>query len=259
MSANAPWFAMSADWWQSPMFDGLGPGPMLVWPILIACAKSAGRGGQFSLRRRAVTKVAPVTDEDINAMLVAAERDGAIERDGDNITLTNWRRYQHRTGGLGTGGASKDGAAGFAETGQTSQPSTKHQAPSTKHQAPVRSAKNPAKRQGSSPTTAIAWTPESGWTGITEADREAWAEAYPACDIGRQLAAMTAWLLANPAKAPRKRYRRFIVSWLSRSQDRGGDVASNGRASGTRQPTYAERLEQAQREQEARLAAEDDA
>ena len=69
----------------------------------------------------------------------------------------------------------------------------------------------------------ISWNPQAGWTGITEAHRDRWAKAAPACDIGRQLASMDAWLRANPEKAVKRRWERFVVNWLSRSQDHGGD------------------------------------
>ena len=73
----------------------------------------------------------------------------------------------------------------------------------------------------------ICWTVESGWSGITEADRSAWSRAYPACDIDRQLAAAGEWCLANPAKARKSNWRKFLTNWLTRQQDRGGDVKSN--------------------------------
>ena len=74
---------------------------------------------------------------------------------------------------------------------------------------------------------AIAWTPEAGFTGITADDRTRWAKAYPALDLDRQLATMDDWLRNNPEKAHRSRWGRFVSNWLKRSQDRGGDVASN--------------------------------
>ena len=80
----------------------------------------------------------------------------------------------------------------------------------------------------SKPKDTIAWSPETSWQGITEADRKAWAVAYPACGIDRQLAAAEQWLIANPAQAKKSRWRKFITGWLSRSQDRGGDVRPNG-------------------------------
>jgi hypothetical protein len=83
------------------------------------------------------------------------------------------------------------------------------------------------------PVHGMQWTHQDGWTGITDTDRSGWAKAFPACDIDRQLAAASVWLTANPAKA-KKQYYRFFTNWLSRAQERGGDVAtvSTGRHAG---------------------------
>lgn len=64
------------------------------------------------------------------------------------------------------------------------------------------------------------------WEGISCDDRAAWQKAYPACDIDRELLAMIEWAKANPAKAHKKNYRRFITNWLTRSQERGGGMRS---------------------------------
>jgi hypothetical protein len=64
------------------------------------------------------------------------------------------------------------------------------------------------------------------WSGIEASDMESWAKAYPACDINSELAKAGEWIIANPAKGKKSNYRRFIVNWLSRSQDRGGGMAS---------------------------------
>ena len=72
----------------------------------------------------------------------------------------------------------------------------------------------------------IKWS-ESGWSDIIEEDKAKWSEAFPACDISRELAAMHAWLMANPKKSKKSNYARFITTWLSRSQDKGGDAKSN--------------------------------
>ena len=82
-------------------------------------------------------------------------------------------------------------------------------------------------RSRSQPTDSIRWTPAAGWEGITAEDRAAWAAAYPACDVARELAAAGEWLRANPEKARKSRWRSFLVRWLSRSQDRGGGKPSN--------------------------------
>lgn len=90
--------------------------------------------------------------------------------------------------------------------------------------APTRAAK-PSR---SKPNDTIAWSPEDGWQGITDADRSAWAKAYPACNADRQLAAADQWLRANPKRATKSRWRAFVINWLSRSQDRGGDERAAG-------------------------------
>lgn len=69
----------------------------------------------------------------------------------------------------------------------------------------------------------ISWSSASGFGEITGVDKNDWARAFPACNIERQLSQMHAWLAANPAKARKSNWRRFIVNWLTRSQDRGGD------------------------------------
>ncbi len=69
----------------------------------------------------------------------------------------------------------------------------------------------------------VSWAAGQGWSGITDEDRRVWTAAYPACDLDRQFSAMTAWLDANPERARKSNWRRFIVNWLRRSQDRGGD------------------------------------
>jgi len=60
------------------------------------------------------------------------------------------------------------------------------------------------------------------WENITLKDIAGWEEAYPACDVKVELAQMREWCIANPKKAKKKNYRRFITNWLSRSQERGG-------------------------------------
>lgn len=61
------------------------------------------------------------------------------------------------------------------------------------------------------------------WDGIEESDIETWQEAYPACAIRNSLNQMAEWLKSNPGKGKKSNYYRFIVNWLKREQDRGGN------------------------------------
>ena len=84
------------------------------------------------------------------------------------------------------------------------------------------------KRKRSQPADAVSWNADAGWQGITDADRQEWRQAYPACDLTAELAKATSWLKANPTKAHKSNWRRFVVSWLTRSQDRGGTNRTSG-------------------------------
>lgn len=64
--------------------------------------------------------------------------------------------------------------------------------------------------------TGDIWEPE-------DADIIQWQKTYPAVDVFAELAKMESWLDANPAKRKTpKGIKRFVNSWLSRAQDRGG-------------------------------------
>jgi len=65
--------------------------------------------------------------------------------------------------------------------------------------------------------------------GIREPDVAAWSKAFPGVDVAAELRKMVAWLDANPRRRKTVNgIRRFIVSWLSREQNRGPKV--NGAA-----------------------------
>lgn len=98
------------------------------------------------------------------------------------------------------------------------------------------------------------WTGER-WEGISPEIRAEWQAAFPACDIDRQLAAMKAWLVANASRAHKSNWPRFIVNWLKREQDRGGDErGSSGRGRPAHRVAHgAERVED---RREQRRAAE---
>jgi hypothetical protein len=93
---------------------------------------------------------------------------------------------------------------------------------------PVATSEPPKRRTRSQPAGGISWSADAGWAGITDSDRQEWRQAYPACDLAAELAKATSWLKANPAKAHKSNWRRFLVSWLTRSQDRGGTNRTPG-------------------------------
>jgi hypothetical protein len=71
----------------------------------------------------------------------------------------------------------------------------------------------------------IKFDAHQGWTGIVEADRLAWAEAYPSVDVTRELAKARVWMVSNPGRAPRSQFARFLNGWFGRAQK---DAEANG-------------------------------
>ncbi len=57
------------------------------------------------------------------------------------------------------------------------------------------------------------------WVGIDVTLVKFWESAYPDCDVVDILIKkMPVWLDANPRKAHKKNWKRFIVNWLSSQQ-----------------------------------------
>jgi hypothetical protein len=71
----------------------------------------------------------------------------------------------------------------------------------------------------------------SEWENIPEYKISLWEKAYPACDINLELIAMAAWLTANPEHR-KSNYERFIVNWLSKTQQKGGNKIRNSSIKG---------------------------
>lgn len=106
--------------------------------------------------------------------------------------------------------------------------------------APVVATSDPPKRRKrSQPQNAVSWSDSDGWHGISDSDRKTWAEAYPACVVDIELVRASEWLKANPTRARKSNWRRFLVSWLTRSQDRGGTHREPGRRPDEKPPPKA--------------------
>lgn len=89
-------------------------------------------------------------------------------------------------------------------------------------------SKNPTEDNNSSDSKISSKQPPTGvrfsrqdksFIGIDEKDFVIWKEAYPYVDAKREFPHMVDWLLANPSKANKKNWRKFVTGWLSRKND----------------------------------------
>ncbi len=189
---------------------------------------STGRGvtqvrlepGQFIFGRHSAAKELKHKAFTIYKRMLKLEKSGNLTTQNHThyslITICNWNDYQTATNGEGTGkGTAKE------------QPrNTNNNVENVNNDKDKETEVAPSRKKPVSKPPAIKWSPDGGWENIAEKDRTRWAEAYPACNIDTQLARMTAWLVANPAKAHKSNWQRFIVNWLRKEQDRGGDATS---------------------------------
>ena len=100
-------------------------------------------------------------------------------------------------------------------------------APTPMHMQATRMREEPGELfeiQSDKPHKRIGWNSEAGFTGINAKDKADWFNAFPACDIDRQLSEADLWLRANPAKSRKQNFFRFLTNWLGRKQERGGDA-----------------------------------
>ena len=68
------------------------------------------------------------------------------------------------------------------------------------------------------------------WNADPE-DIKNWQKLYPAVDVYQELNAMEGWCDANPKNRKTKAgIKRFVNSWLSRAQDKGGSPMAKAKS-----------------------------
>jgi hypothetical protein len=190
--------------------------------------------------RATPARIAMVAGGDADFWL-AVERVGWVSFLSGTVVIEGWDKRFSRAAKARAGNArrqdthrKKDGNAGALRTrngaalpqdstGEDRTGEEKEQpaapVPTTEPATPVRSRAK----------SAVAWAADAGWTGITDTDRQEWAAAFPGAVLDQELAKATAWLKANPKRAGRRNWRRFLVGWLQRCQDKGGTNREPGR------------------------------
>lgn len=96
-------------------------------------------------------------------------------------------------------------------------------------------AKGEAKKAQRTMKHPIVFT-DTGFEGITADMLQDWTKACPMADIDAELAKMAAWLKADP-KRKKKNYASFILRWLCKVQDKGGNGYRQGLAPEPQKPS----------------------
>ncbi len=198
--------------------ERLSPGVCQCWPVLAGkfpvCDDGTRRNAKLEEHR---TRCVEIREKRSQAARSAASGRWA----GDASRIAN----ASQTHSNGTANACHPTSTSTS-TSDISSPDGEDSQPA----APVVATSDPPKRRNRSQHhNAVRWTESDGWSGIADTDRGTWAKAYPACVLDIELIRASEWLKANPTRAHKSNWRRFIVSWLTRSQDRGGTNRSAGK------------------------------
>jgi len=171
---------------------------------------------------------------------LAVERVGWLSFDGSTMTISGWdRRFSRAAKARAThsqrqdtyrrrsrdGAPSQGGGASPSLQDRTVQDRTEEDIPA----APVPTSVPAKPSRSRAKPAGVSWTADAGWAGITDADRQEWTQAFPGAVLAQELAKATAWLKANPQRAGRRNWRRFLVGWLQRCQDKGGTNREPGK------------------------------
>jgi len=170
---------------------------------------------------------------------LAVERAGWVSFLNGNLTIAGWdKRFSNAAKARALHARRQDSYRrrprdGAASPGGDGRPSPEERRGEEKRQeiqpaAPV-STSEPAKPSRSPAKPSVSWSADAGWTGITDADRQEWRAAFPGAVLDQELAKATAWLRANPKRCGKRNWRRFLVGWLQRCQDKGGTNREPGR------------------------------
>jgi hypothetical protein len=181
----------------------------------------------------------------VKGFAVAMQSAGWLEVDADKVRFANFGRHNGRpakTRALGKTRVERFRNAATV-TGALPEEEKKKRREEEEVKKPAAPVATSEPAACSRPTSAVSWSADAGWEGITPEDRAEWAAAYPGAVLDQELAKSHAWLKANPAKAGRRNWRAFLVRWLGRCQDRGG----TSREPGNRPQTGPPPVEQAKR------------
>jgi len=147
---------------------------------------------------------------------------GWLEETPSGVRFANFDRHNGQSAKVRALAQTRMKRIRCADSATVAQPEKRREEKRRRKDIPAAPVSTSGPKTAPSPSPKVAWSADAGWEGISEADRREWSEAFPGAVIDQELAKATAWLRANPTKAGKRNWRRFVVGWLQRCQDRGG-------------------------------------
>lgn len=190
-------------------------------PALFNGKKIVLMPGQLITGRVSIAKALHLTDSKVQRILKTFENEQQIEQQtrfqNRLITILNWSVYQKSE-------QRNEQRLNSDRTANEQRLNTNKKAKKAKNEKKERNSYCPELKLPTEPPVISFVLNDKSEYPVYERQITEWREAYPAADIRRELFKMKAWLDANPRKRKTKAgILRFVVNWLSRAQDKGGD------------------------------------
>lgn len=167
-----------------------------------------------------------ITEQQITKALADLANTGMItlyEVDGESyLYFPNWDKHQRIQTKKSKFPAPNNACQPYSTVDHGEPPTESESNPNPNPES--ESEVSPERQADSRPPTVCLLPLNTGEEYAVTADQvEEWAKLYPAVDVPQELNAMRGWCLANPTKRKtQKGILKFINSWLSKEQDRGG-------------------------------------
>ena len=205
-----------------------------TWAYLVTYVDDYGRGSADPeiLKGFVFPRRKEVREQDIQKALAALERTGSIllyEVAGEPyFCFPNWSEHQRiQTKKSKYPAPSDSDISRWVTVGHGESPPESNPNPNPNSESNPKDYCAEPQAAGAPPVISLPLN-DGTFFDVSENDRAKWSQLYPNVDVLQQLRNMAGWCDANPTKRKtRGGIKRFITSWLSREQDKGGKAPQN--------------------------------
>ena len=207
-----------------------------TWAYLVTYVDDYGRGSADPeiLKGFVFPRRKEVREQDIQKALAALERTGSIllyEVAGEPyFCFPNWSEHQRiQTKKSKYPAPSDSDISRWVTVGHGESPPESNPNPNPNPNPESNPKDYCAEPQAAGAPPVISLPLNDGtFFDVSENDRAKWSQLYPNVDVLQQLRNMAGGCDSNPTKRKtRGGIKRFITSWLSREQDKGGKAPQN--------------------------------
>ena len=205
-----------------------------TWAYLVTYVDDYGRGSADPeiLKGFVFPRRKGVREQDIQKALAALERTGSIllyDVAGEPyFCFPNWSEHQRiQTKKSKYPAPSDSDVSRWATVGHGESPPESNPNPNPNPESNLKDCCAEPQAADAPPVISLPLN-DGTFFDVSENDRAKWSQLYPNVDVLQQLRNMAGGCDSNPTKRKtRGGIKRFITSWLSREQDKGGKAPQN--------------------------------